>query len=233
MSGHSHFKNIKRKKEALDRKKALTFAKISRLIISSVREKGKDTQSNSSLRIAVLKAKEADMPKEKIERAIMRGAGEGEEGKLEPFIFEAYGPNNTVMIIEGSTDNKRRSFNEIRDILKRFDGKIADPGSVKWLFSQKGVVEVLKDKENASLFAIEAGAEDMEEKGEVLIIYSAPEDTDKVKTFLEEKGVEVSSSYIGWKPLSDIKKEEITQSQLLDNLEEEESVEKVYLSFRH
>lgn len=228
MSGHSHFKNIKRKKEVVDQKKASAFSRISRLIISSVREKGKDPQSNPSLRVAMAKAREADMPKERIEKAIKRGAGEGEEKQLEPFDFEAYGPEGTAIIIEGSTDNKRRTLANIKEILKRFNGKMANPGAVKWLFERKGIIEASKNE--MCLYALDAGAEDIEEKDDVCVIYTLPENVEKIKKEMEDK-TEILSSSVGWTPKAMIETK-ISAEDITAALEEEESVEKIYLNIR-
>ena len=223
MAGHSHFKNIKRRKEALDQKKAFTFAKISRHITASVKEKGKDFQSNPSLRVAIQKAKDADMPKEKIERAIEKGCGEGE--KTMPFTFEAYGPQGVAIIIEGSTDNKQRSLMEIKELLKKIDGKIADPGSVKWLFQKKGVIKVLK-KEDLSLEG------DTEEDEEFVFLYTDPEKIKETKTLVKNKGAEIFGSYIGWKPLSFIETKEGVYENIMETLEENESIENIYLNIK-
>ncbi len=230
MSGHSHFKNIQRKKEAVDQKRAKDFAKISRLIIASVREKGKDSQSNPSLKILISKARDINMPKDKIESAIKRGAGEGDEGKLESFTFEAYGPQGSALIIEGATDNKNRSFSQIRDILKKKGGKIAEQGSVRWMFEQFGIMEIENNSSDTELWAIEAGAKDIKEKKDSLIIYTAPEKLESVKKYLQDKGIEISSSILGWvaKDIIQVEKENI--ENLLDALSEEDSVENIYLN---
>ncbi len=230
MAGHSHAKNVKRKKEAGDKKKAVLFSKISHFIISAVREGGRDPYSNPSLRVAMEKAREADMPKESVERSIKRGAGEGEEGRLEPFLFEAYGPGEVAIIIEGSTDNRNRNLGEIKEILKRHNGKLADPGSVKWLFSQRGIIEVEKEgvNEEVSLGAIEAGAEDMEEKDSILIFYTSLDNVEKVKSFFLDKKIKIISRHLGWRAETLIKPETNLYKNLIEELQENESVEEVY-----
>ncbi len=230
MAGHSHAKNVKRKKEAGDKKRAAAFSRVSRLIISAVRERGKDPGSNPALRTAIEKAKEADMPKENVERAIKRGAGEGEEGKLEFFLFEAYGPEDVAIIIEGSTDNRNRTLGEIKEALKKYNGKLADPGSVKWLFSPKGVVEVEKKDitEEISLQLIESGVEDIEETGDLAVLYTPPEDLEKVKGFFSEKGIDLSSSRPGWKAKIPVSPRKGLYRDLLEELRECEPVENIY-----
>ncbi len=123
------------------------------------------------------------MPKENIERAIRRGAGEGDEGKLESFIFEAYGPGDVAFIIEGSTDNKNRTLGEIKEVLKKHNGKLATPGSVKWIFEQKGIFEIEFIDETLSLGVIENGAEDIEEVDAFLVIYVDPINIERLNLF--------------------------------------------------
>jgi YebC/PmpR family DNA-binding regulatory protein len=227
MAGHSHFRNIKRKKEATDQKRALVFSKISHLIISAVREKGKDPQSNSSLRLAIEKAKEADMPKENIERAIKRGTGEGDNGKLESFLFEAYGVDDAAFIIEGTTDNKNRTLGEIKEILKKHNGKLADPGSVKWLFEQKGVIETESMDENLSLLAIENGAEEIEEKDDSFLIYTSLINTEKLKSFFLAQNISIISSS-GWVPKIKLEVDIEKNKTLIEALQGLEDVESLY-----
>jgi YebC/PmpR family DNA-binding regulatory protein len=232
MAGHSHFKNIKRRKEAVDQKKSATFSRISRIIVSAVREKGKDPATNATLRTAIEKAKEADMPAKNIEKAIKRGSGEGEEGNLEYFLFEAYSSENTAIIIEGSTDNRNRNLGEIKEILKRHNGKLADPGSVKWLFEQVGIIEIEKllVTEELSLEIIESGARDIEEKKELVVIYTSPSDFKKVKDFLERKNITISSAVLGWTPKTKTEKKDEKINNLIKDLHLNESVEGVYVN---
>ncbi len=232
MAGHSHFKNIKRKKEASDKKRSSTFSRISKLIIASVKEKGKDLSANPSLRIAIEKAKEADMPKDNIERAIRRGSGEGVDGKLlEPFMLEAYGPSDIAIIIEGSTDNKNRSLGDIKEILKKNSGKLADPGSVKWLFDQIGIIEIEKDSftEDISLTLIEEGVEDIEEKEDVFIVFTPVSNLENIKSILLKENINIISSRPGWKPKSKLQIE-INSISLIEELENYESTEGIYLN---
>ena len=138
MSGHSHWSSIKHKKGATDIKRGKIFSKISRLISIAAREKGGDPESNPKLRVAINKAKEANMPKDNIERAIKKGSGQIEGVKMEEISYEAYGPAGIALIIDVITDNKNRALSEIKHILSRFDGKMAETGSVKYLFNKEG-----------------------------------------------------------------------------------------------
>jgi len=138
MSGHSHSKTIKHRKDAVDAKRGKIFSKISRLISVAAKEKGGDPETNPKLKLAIEKAREANIPKDNIEKAIKRGTGQIEGVKIEEFTYEAYGPAGVALIIEGITDNKNRTLAEIKHILSRFGGKLANSGSVKYLFDKKG-----------------------------------------------------------------------------------------------
>ena len=137
MSGHSHFSTIKHKKAATDVKRGKIFSKISKLISVASREKGPDQQTNPKLRLAIEKAKEANMPADNIERAIKKGAGGLEGAQIEEFTYEAYGPQGVALIILGITDNKNRTSSEIKHILSMHDSKMASAGSVMYQFDKK------------------------------------------------------------------------------------------------
>ena len=137
MSGHSHWSSIKHKKGTADAKRGKVFSKLSRLISVAAREKGSDPEMNPRLRMAIDNARKENMPKDNIERAIKKGAGGAEGEKIEEIIYEAYGPSGIAIIIETITDNKNRTIAEIRHILKQFGGKLAEGGSVLYLFDKK------------------------------------------------------------------------------------------------
>jgi len=138
MSGHSHWSTIKHKKGAADAKRGKIFSKISRLISVAAKEKGGDPDSNPKLRVAINKGQQANMPKDKIEHAIKRGTGQLEGAQIEEITYEAYGPDGIALIIEGITDNKNRTLPEIKSILGKFGGKLAEAGSVKYMFERQG-----------------------------------------------------------------------------------------------
>lgn len=136
MSGHSHFSSIKHKKDAEDKKRGRVFSKISKMITLAAKKSG-DQETNIQLRAAIEKAKKANMPKDNIEKSIKRGSGGVEGKKLEEFTYEAYGPNGTALIIEGITDNKNRTLSEVKNILNQHNAKLAEIGSVRYLFLKK------------------------------------------------------------------------------------------------
>jgi len=137
MSGHSHFSSIKHKKGAADAKRSKVFSKFSKMISIAARDKGRDPETNSALRVAIDQAKAENMPADNIERAIKKGAGELAGERLEAVTFEAYGPGGVAIIIEGITDNKNRALGEIKQILNLNNGKLAGEGSVRWAFERK------------------------------------------------------------------------------------------------
>ena len=137
MSGHSHAKTVKRIKEASDKKRGQIFSKMARAISVAVREGGANPETNPKLKAVIETAKSVNMPKDNIERAILRGSGKLEAEKLEEVMFEAYGPGGVALIIEGITDNKNRALGEVRQTLSQYGGKLVGSGGVKWMFERK------------------------------------------------------------------------------------------------
>lgn len=238
MSGHSHWHSIRHQKGITDVKRGKIFSKISRQITIAAKEGGEDPDANPRLRTAIEHAKVFNMPKDKIERAIKKGAGDFGKEKLESFIIEAFGPHKTTLIIEGITDNKNRSIGEIKKILNSNNAKIAQEGSIKWLFQRKGVIIINIEnqsseiqRQNMELEAIEAGAEDIVLNNNHLNIYTKPEELDKIKNNLREKGIKIESAMLSWlaKETIELSEEEKTSCQkLFEALDESESVQEIY-----
>jgi len=246
MSGHSHFSSIKHKKAIEDEKKGKIFSKIARLISVAAKE-GTEPASNPKLRQALEEAKKFGMPKDNIERAIKRGSGKGEiKGeKFEEVSYEAFGPAGIALIIEGITDNRNRTLAEIKNILQKYKGKLAESGSVKWLFERKGCLvvdyqsqaEELKDKEKLEMKAVEAGAEDIywHKTENVLDIYTKPEELDKVKKDLESQGLKIESASLDWVAKDQIEiseKDRLTCQKLFEELGESEAVQDIYSNIK-
>ena len=243
MSGHSHFKSIKYKKEITDKKRGQMFSKISREISVAAKEGGGDPEFNPQLRLTIEKAKSVNMPTDNIERAIQRGIGKLEGVKLEEVLFEAYGPGGIAIIIEGITDNKNRTSAEIKQILNQNNGKLVGEGAVKWMFERKGClivdlklqVENLKNKEKLELLAIEAGAQDLYWHDDVLDVYTKIEDLEKVKKNLEEKGIKIDSTSLDWVAKEEIKLDEKQKEacqKLFEALDENEAVQEIYSNLK-
>jgi len=239
MSGHSHWQNIRAKKEAEDAKKSKIFSKFSRLISVAAREGGGDLEKNPKLKDVVEKAKGSDVPSATIERAIKRGTGEIEGVEYEEVLFEVYGPGGAAFIIETITDNRNRTVSEIKNILKRYDGKLAEPGSVCYLFDRKGsiILEInsqprnFQDKDELELAVIDAGAEDLFWRDGFMEIYTNLNDLEKVKKKLKEKGIVVSSATDGWQAKNEISVSDEVKNKIdkfFEELDEHDDVQEIY-----
>jgi YebC/PmpR family DNA-binding regulatory protein len=238
MSGHSHFKTVAATKNANDAKKGKIFSKIGRVITIAVKEKGPDITSNIQLKAAIEKAKEFNMPKENIERAIKKGTGELVGEHLEEVSFEGFGPGGFAIIIEGITDNKNRTLGEIKGILGQYEGKMAGEGAVTWMFERKGVIIVSfgnKPIEELELLAIENGADDVKLQDNMLQVYTKPEELEKIKKVLEEKQLKIESALLQW-----ISKEEIALEQknkekadkLFEALNENDAIQDIFSNLK-
>lgn len=237
MSGHSHWSTVKHTKEAADKKRGQVFSKLSR-VISVAAKNGKDPEMNATLRIAIEQAKRANMPSENIERAIKRGTGELEGEVLEEFCFEVYGPAKSAIIITGITNNKKRTLNEIKQIVNLNNAKWAEGGSVKWQFENMGVIIINpggEEKEKVELAAIEAGAEDIREEGEFLEVYTKPEKLEEVKKEIENKGLTIESAVLGWMAKEEItvaEKEKTAIEKLFSALDDNDDVQEIYSNLK-
>ncbi len=237
MSGHSKWSTIKRKKGALDAKRGRIFTNIIREIITSTRIGGKDISSNPRLRLAVDEAKAANMPKENIERAIKKGAGELEGETYEEIIYEGYGPAGVALLIETLTDNRNRTVSEVRHALSRHGGSLGESGCVMWMFNKKGVIgfDASGNTEDAIMeIALEAGAEDVKTEEDEIFVYSDVKDFENVKSAFDAKGIKEKFSEISYIPQTNIElkgKEADQMVRLMDALEEIEGIQNVYANF--
>jgi YebC/PmpR family DNA-binding regulatory protein len=235
MAGHSHWKNIKRTKDLDSKKRSLSFARVGKLISLAAKEGGVDINNNPSLKSAVDKAKKINMPKENIEKAIKRGSGEQKEN-FESFIFECYAPGSTALIIEGITDNINRTLFEVKQIINKFDTKMANPGSVKWLFNKKGLISIKNNNiDEIESIIINSGALDFEIQENKVIIYTNPEELEKIKNNIELNNIEFIHSSLFWQADNEIEttkedKEKITK--LIDNLNENEDIQEIYSNLK-
>jgi len=236
MSGHSHWKTIKFKKGAADAKKGQAFSKLAREISMTAKEGGNDVTFNAKLRMVIEKARSFNMPADNIERAVKKGTGELEGGALETVLFEGYGPGGVAIMIEGITDNKNRTFNEIRQILNQNGGKIVGEGGVQWMFNRKGEITVSSEnKEEAELAAIEAGADDVVLSQGLLDVYTKPEEIEKVKKGLEERGLKIESAAIVWAAKENIAISEADKKaceRLFEALDGSDDVQEIYSNFK-
>ncbi len=233
MSGHSKWSTIKRQKEATDAKRGAVFTKMGNQIAIAARA-GTDPTTNSALALAIERAKAANMPLANIQRAIDRVADKS-AAQLEEVVYEGYGPGGIGIIIEAATDNKNRTYPDVRTALTKNGGTMAEPGSVAFQFTRKGVIREAASGEDALLDVLDAGAEDaVEEDGEI-IVYTAATDLSKVNNELKAAGLEVGDAGLQYVPNNVI---EITDAEVerkimkvLDALDDLDDVTNVHSNF--
>jgi YebC/PmpR family DNA-binding regulatory protein len=238
MSGHSKWATIKHKKGALDAKRGKTFTKIIREITVAAREGGGSVDSSPRLRLAVQKAKDANMPADNIDRAIKKGTGELEGTTYKNISFEGYAPGGVAVVVDVLTDNSNRATSEVRSIFSKRGGNMAGSGSVAFQFERKGFFIIKKEdiKEDALMdIVLEVGAEDMTSDEEFFEVTCLPHDFDKVRTGLVNKNVKVESSELTLLPKNTVKVTEADVAKkimtLVEELEDNDDVQNVYTNF--
>lgn len=235
MSGHSKWSTIRRQKGAVDIKRGNLFTKLSNAITVAVRQGGgvADPESNFKLRLAVDRARNANMPKENIERAIERAKG-ATGANVEELLYEGFGPGGVAVMVEAVTDNKQRTVSAVKNVFEKNGGSLGNPGSVSYLFKKKGVVVVHRNEMSSDELlskGIEAGVEDVEEEDKRIIYYIDPQNFSQVKTALESQRLEVVSAEIIYEPttfLDQNQEREVQVLKLIEKLEELDDVQKVY-----
>lgn len=204
MSGHSKWSTIKRQKGAADAKRGAVFTKLGAFIAIAAREGNNgDPNTNFKLRLAIEKARAANMPKENIQRSIDRGLGKGGAAALENAIYEGFGPGGVAIIVETISDNTTRTVNELRNIFNKMGGNLGNSGSVSYLFTRVGEITVAKQGQTFDgVFekAVNAGASDIEEDEDVFAIFTKPEDMHKVKEELVKEGLNVTDAGLIFRP---------------------------------
>jgi YebC/PmpR family DNA-binding regulatory protein len=237
MSGHSKWSSIKHRKAAVDAKRGQQFTKLARAITVAAREGGGDPDGNPALATAVQKGRDFSMPKDNIQRAIDRGTGAGADAAaIERVVFEGYGPGGTAILVEALTDNRNRTSAEVRHAFSKHGGSLGEPGSVAWIFEKRGVIVVdgRRYGEEDLIAAIDAGAEDVEEDGDLLKVICEPSDLSAVREALERAGVEPESSDVAMEPKSTVRIGEGEAGallRLLDALDEQDDVNEVHANF--
>lgn len=237
MSGHSKWSTIKRKKEKIDSARGRVFTKLIKEITVAARQGGGDIEANSRLRSAVLTARAENMPQANIERALARGTGELEGVTYEEITYEGYGPGGVAVLIEAVTDNRNRTTPEIRHAFSKHGGNVGDTGCVAWMFDQKGVIAVSKDKVNEDelmMIALEAGAEDVRDEGDSFDVLTAQQDFETIRTALVNRGIEPVRAMVSRIPQSTVSVEGKDAEQvlrLLEVLEDHDDVQNVYANF--
>lgn len=237
MSGHSKWSSIKHKKGAADAKRGKLFSKLARAITVAARDGGGDTDGNPALATAVQKAREASMPKDKIQKAIDVGTGAGaDSAAIERVLYEGYGPAGVAVLVEALTDNRNRASAEIRHAFSSHGGSLGEPGSVAWIFEKKGavVVDASRYDEDDLMPAIDAGAEDVREDEDQLRVVCEPSDLTAVRDALEAAGVEIQSAAIATEPKSTVElkgHDAERMLKLLDTLDDQDDVDEVFANF--
>jgi YebC/PmpR family DNA-binding regulatory protein len=235
MAGHSKWKQIKRQKAVVDAKRGAQFTKLGREITVAARNGGADPDANARLRLAILKARESNMPLDIIERAISKATGEQDASQLDEVVYEGYGPGGTAVLVEAVTDNRNRTVADIRAAFGKSGGSLGEAGSVAWQFTTRGVLTLnLNGGHNAddvALIAIDGGAEDFSIEEEAMSVYTKPEDLESVRKTLVEAGHEPESAEIEKVPNLTVpleEKEALQALRLLDRLEDLDDVQRVY-----
>lgn len=238
MSGHSKWHTIKHKKGATDAKRGKIFTKMIKEITVAARTGGSgDVDSNARLRKAVNDAKAVNMPNDTIDRAVKRGSGELEGVSYDEITYEGYGIGGVAVLVETMTDNRNRTVAEVRHIFSKNGGNMGEAGSVAWMFDKKGyfVVDKTAMGEDALFeIVIEAGADDMQDEGDVYEIFSAPEAFEAVTDALKAAGVETQAAEISMIPQNYIKLEGDDAKSMLklyEALDDNDDVQKVYANF--
>lgn len=235
MGGHSHWAGIKHKKALVDAKKGKVFTKLIREITIAAKIGGGDLASNARLRKAVDDGKAANMPADNVKRAIMKGTGQLPGAIYEEITYEGYGPGSVAVIVECTTDNKNRTFAEIRKIFSDKGGSIGTTGCVSYMFAKKGIILINKEattEENLMNVALEAGAEDIKTQEEGFEVVTAMENLDTVKTAIEAKGIKTESAELTMIPGNEVDVNDLETAtkivKMIDALDDHDDVKNVY-----
>lgn len=237
MSGHNKWSTIKHKKGAADAKRGKMFSKLIKEITIAARMGGGDIDGNPRLRTAVNTARNANMPKENIERAIKRGTGEIEGVTYEEIVYEGYGPGGVAVLVEALTDNKNRTVAEIRHIFDKYNGNLGESGCVAWMFDKKGVIEIAAEgltEDEVMELALETGAQDVKKEGDTFEITAEPSDFEPVRKAVEDKGWKVELAEITMIPQNTVKlsgKKAEQMLKMMDILDDHEDLQKVFANF--
>ena len=234
MSGHSKWATIKHKKGAADAKRGKLFAKLIKQVEVAARQGGGDPDANPTLRTMFQKARDNSVPLDTIERAVKRGTGELEGVNYETITYEGYAPGGIALLIECLTDNRNRTSGDVRSTLSKNGGSLAEPGAVSWQFERKGVILVPSsvEEDEVMLVALDAGAEDIVDEGEMWRVTTPPSDLPQVREALDEAGVAVESADLAMLPTSTVEVTDVAQvkglMKLMDLLDDLDDVQDVH-----
>ncbi len=237
MSGHSKWHSIRHKKGAADARRGKLFTNLIKEITVAARLGGGDPDGNPRLRSAMAAAKSANMPGENIKRAVQKGTGELPGLSYEDAVYEGYGPGGVAILVEAVTDNKNRTVSDIRHVFSKFGGNLGQSGCVAHLFQRQGLILIDKSstsEDDLMTVALEAGAEDMREAGEVFEIYTSPQDYDAVLEEIRRHDLEVASADLSMIPQTTMQlagKPAQQMVRLMESLEDHDDVQKVFANF--
>lgn len=240
MAGHSKWANIKRRKARVDAQKGKIFTKLAREIIVAAREGGDDIETNFSLRLAVQKARENNMPNDNIQRAIQRGSGGLEGESYDQVNYEGYAPGGVAVLLEALTDNRNRTVAEVRHLFSRYGGSLGESGCVAWMFERKGLFIVKKEglkisEDDLMLIALEAGAEDIKEEDDTYSIITSPELFEEVKDYLQKEKIAFESAEVTILPQNTVEIDNPDEVRrildLMEALEDNDDIQNVYANF--
>jgi YebC/PmpR family DNA-binding regulatory protein len=237
MSGHNKWSSIKHKKGAADAKRGKLFSRLIKEITIAARMGGGDIEGNARLRSAVATAKAANMPKDNIERAIKKGTGELEGYNLEETSYEGYGPGGVAVLVNVLTDNKNRAVADIRHLFSKYNGNLGETGCVSWMFDKKGYASIEKsavDEDTLYDIALDAGADDITDQGDVFEIVFAPEDVEGFREALEKNNIPYNQLEVQMIPQSNVKltgKQAQQTLKMLDALEDLDDVQTIASNF--
>lgn len=237
MSGHNKWSTIKHKKGAADAKRGKLFSKIVKEITVAARIGGGDADGNPRLRAALSAAKNANMPKDNVDRAVKKGTGELEGYILEESNYEGYGPSGVAVMLNVLTDNKNRAVADIRHLFTKYNGNLGETGCVSWMFDKKGFASIDKDQvDEDTLYdiALGVGAEDIADQGDVFEILTAPEIIEDLRAALEENNIAYSELQVSMIPQNTVNvsgKAALQVLRLLDALEDHDDIQAVYSNF--
>jgi YebC/PmpR family DNA-binding regulatory protein len=237
MSGHSKWHSIRRSKGIIDQRRGQVFTKIAREISIAAREGGGDPDMNFRLRLAVEKARQANMPGDNIQRAIDRATGKGGEMSIDELYYEGYGAGGVALIIQAATDNRNRTAAEVRAAFTKGGGNLGESGSVAWMFDPKGLITIEMpegkafDADEVMLTAIDAGADDVQVDDNIIEVYTEYADLNDVRTRLADAGLPITTAERTMKaksPYTPPEKEALSALKLMERLEDLDDVQRVY-----
>lgn len=239
MSGHSKWSTIKRKKAKVDSQRGKIFTRIAKEIILAAKQGGGDPEANIRLKNAIIRAKEANIPNDNIQRAIKRGTGELGGANYEELIYEGYGPGGAAVMLDIMTDNRNRTAGEIRHLFSKFGGNLGETGCVSWMFDTRGLLVIDKaelkiDGDEFLLTVLDAGALDVKEEDDSFEVITEPDKIDEVSETLSVEGINISYSEIAKIPQTTVVltgEQEEQMLKLMESLEDHDDVQNVYANF--